>query len=55
MERPGRVEDKGERRVAYKVLMGKTEGRNPPGRHRHKREDIIKMDIQEIGCGLGLD
>jgi len=27
---------------------------NPLGRHRHKLEDNIKIDLQEVGCG-GVD
>ena len=34
--------------------MGKPEGNRPLGRLRHKWEDNIKMDLQEVGCG-GLD
>jgi len=29
----------------------KTEGKRPPGRPRHRLEDNIKMDLQEMGCG----
>ena len=31
--------------------MGKPEGRRPLGRPRHRCEDNIKMDLQEVGCG----
>jgi len=37
-----------ERRGAYKVLVGKPEGKIPFGRSRHRWEDI-KMDLQEVG------
>ena len=30
-----------------KVLLGKHEGKRPLGRPRHRREDGIKMDLQE--------
>jgi len=30
----------------------KTEGKRPLGRRRHRWEDNIKMDLQEVGCGL---
>jgi hypothetical protein len=40
----------GERRGAYKVLVGKPEGRGPLGRPRRRWEDNIKMDLRE-GCG----
>jgi hypothetical protein len=42
-----------ERRDAYWVLVGKPEGRRPLGRHRHRWEDNIKMDIQEMGWRVG--
>jgi len=42
----------GERRI--QGLMGKPEGKRPLGRHRHRWEDNIKVDIQEVGCG-GMD
>jgi hypothetical protein len=41
----------GERRGVYRVLVGKPEGRRPLGRPRRRREDNIKMDVQEVGCG----
>jgi len=45
----------GERGV-YRVLVGKPEGKRPPGRPRSRWEDNIKMDLQEVGCGgLRLD
>ena len=42
----------GERRGGYKVLMGKPEGKRPLGRPRHRWEDNIKIDLQEVGCGV---
>jgi len=33
------------------VLVGKPEGKRPLGGLRHRWEDNIKMDLQEIGCG----
>ena len=38
----------------YRVLVGKPEGKRPLGRPRHRREDNIKMELQEVGCG-GMD
>jgi len=35
----------------YRVLVGKPEGRRPPGRPRRRWEDNIRMDLQEVGCG----
>jgi len=39
----------GERRRAYRVLMGKSEGKRPLGRLRHRGEDNIKMVLWEVG------
>jgi len=33
------------------VLVGKPEGKRPLGRPRHRWEDNIKMDLQEVGWG----
>jgi hypothetical protein len=33
--------------------MGKPEGKRPLGRPRHRWEDNIKMDLQEVGGGFG--
>jgi hypothetical protein len=41
----------GEERGVYRVLVGKPEGRKPLGRPRHRWEDNIRMDLQEVGCG----
>jgi hypothetical protein len=32
-------------------LVGKPEEKRPFGRPRHRWEDNIKMDLQEVGCG----
>ena len=46
----------GERRGVYRVLVGKPEEKNPLERPRHSWKDNIKMDLQEVGCGVyGLD
>ena len=34
-------------------LVGKPEGKRPLGRPRHRREDNIKMDLQDVGRGCG--
>jgi hypothetical protein len=39
----------GERRGAYRILVGKPKGRIPLRRPRHRWEDNIKMDRQEVG------
>ena len=41
----------GDSRGLYRVLVGKTEGKRPLGRHRRRWEDNIKMDLQELRCG----
>jgi hypothetical protein len=40
-----------EERGAYRVLVGKPEGKRPLGRCRHRWADNIRMDLQEVGCG----
>jgi hypothetical protein len=44
----------GEDRKVYKILVGKPEGKRPPGRPRLRWEDGIRMDLREIGLG-GVD
>ena len=44
----------GGRRGVYRVLVEKPEGKRLLGRPRHRWEDSIKMDLQEVGCG-GMD
>jgi hypothetical protein len=39
----------GEGRGACRILVGKPEGRRPLGRPRHRWEENIKMDLQEVG------
>jgi hypothetical protein len=36
----------------YRVLVGKPEGKRPLGRPRRRWEDNIRMDLQEVGCGV---
>ena len=33
-------------------MLGKPEGKRPLGRLRRRWEDNIKMDLQEVGCGV---
>jgi hypothetical protein len=42
----------GERRCAYRVLVGKPEGKRPLGRPGHRWEYNIKIDLQEGGRGM---
>jgi hypothetical protein len=44
----------GDRRDAYKVLVGRPEVKRPIGRPTCRWEDNIKMDLQEVGWG-GMD
>ena len=37
-----------ERRSVYRVLVGKPEGKRQLGIPRHRWEDNIKMDLQEV-------
>ncbi|KAJ4431153.1 hypothetical protein ANN_19748 [Periplaneta americana] len=39
----------GESRNAYRVLVGRPEGKRPLGRSRRRWEDNIKMDLKEVG------
>ena len=41
----------GEERGAYRILVGKPEGKRPLGRPRRRLLDNIRMDLQEVGCG----
>jgi hypothetical protein len=40
----------GKKRNAYRILVGKPEGRTPLGRPRCWWVDNIKMDLREVGC-----
>jgi hypothetical protein len=39
-----------ENRNAYRILVGKPEGKRPLGRRRCRWAGNIKMDLREIGC-----
>jgi hypothetical protein len=41
----------GEKRMVYKVLVGKPEGEKPPAKPRRRWEDLIRMDFRENGSG----
>jgi hypothetical protein len=45
----GHVARMGEGRGAYRVLVGRPEGKRPLGRPRHRWEDNMKMDLGERG------
>ena len=46
----GQVAHMGERRGVCRVLVGKSEGKRTFGRIRHRWDDNIKMDLQEVTC-----
>jgi hypothetical protein len=41
----------GEKRNAYRLLVGQLEGRRPLGRPRRRWVDNIRMDLVEVGWG----
>jgi hypothetical protein len=41
----------GKRRDAHRVLIRKPEGKGSFGKPRHRWEDNIKMNLQEVGWG----
>jgi hypothetical protein len=43
-----------ENRNAYRILVGKPEGKRPLGRPRRRRADNNKIELREIGLG-GMD
>jgi hypothetical protein len=38
-----------EKRKAYRILLGKPDGKRPLGRPKRRWVDNIKMDLREIG------
>jgi hypothetical protein len=57
----GHVERLGEKRNAYRLLVGNPEEKRPQGKPRHRWVDNIKMDLGEMGwagvdwIGVGQD
>jgi hypothetical protein len=45
----------GKGRVAYRILVGRPEGRRSLGRPRRRWEDNIKMNLQDVRWGYVLD
>jgi hypothetical protein len=39
----------GEKRNAYRLLVGKPQGKRPLGRPRHRWVDNIRMDLGKVG------
>jgi hypothetical protein len=50
----GTCSTNGEKRNAYRLLVGKPEGRRPLGCSRRRWVDNIRMDLREVGWG-GVD
>jgi hypothetical protein len=46
----GHLSHIGGMRNAYRILVGRSEGKRPLVTTRHMWEDYIKMDVDEIGC-----
>jgi hypothetical protein len=51
----GHVARMGEKRTAYRILVGKPEGKRPLGRPRRRWVDNIKMDLRDRMGWWGLD
>ena len=47
----GHVAHMADRIGVFRILVGKPDGQRPHGRPRHRWEDNIKMDLQEVVCG----
>jgi hypothetical protein len=45
----GHVPRRGEKRNAYRILVGKPQGTKPQGRPRCRWMNNIKIDLREIG------
>jgi hypothetical protein len=43
--------DDGEKRNAYRLLVGKPEGKRPLGRPKRRSMDNIRMNLGEVGWG----
>jgi hypothetical protein len=52
MKWAGQVEQMGEKRNVYRLLVRKPEGKRPLGRPRRRWIDNIKMDILQIGMNV---
>jgi hypothetical protein len=47
----GACSTNGEKRNAYRILVGKPEGKRPLGKPRRRWEDNIKMDLKRDRMG----
>jgi hypothetical protein len=50
----GHVSQAGETRNAYRILVGKPEGKSPLRKPKCRWADNIKLDLRDIGCS-GVD
>ena len=50
----GNVAHMEDRRGSYGILVGKPEGKRVLGRHQHRWENNIRIELQEVGWG-GID
>jgi len=48
----GHVTRLGDNSGAYRVLVGKPEGKRPVGRPRPRWDDNSNMDLHDVGCGV---
>ena len=55
MRRAGHVTRMGEKKGAYRVLVGKSDEKRQLGRPKCRREGNMKTDLQEVGWEHGLD
>jgi hypothetical protein len=51
----GHVACMGERKGGYRVVVRTSEGNRPLGRPRCRGENNVRMDLQAVGYGNGLD
>jgi hypothetical protein len=49
MRLEGHVACVGRKKNVYQVFMGKSEGKRLLGKHAHRWEDNIKIDLKEMG------
>ena len=40
--------------ILTNILVGTPERKKPPGRPRHRREDIVAVDLKEMGIDLAV-
>jgi hypothetical protein len=55
VELAGHVARMGENRIAYRILVGKPEGKRSLGRLRHRWDDNIKINLGDRMGRYGMD